>query len=321
MSIAEQMHLLDTWQLGYPDGHDTVAAEGLRLSTDCPCRRLREFFAKTFDPDLYHSFPKHLDERGHGFEHVLADNLEREGHTFLREVVIPWEHGETHIDFVILSGPRLDVMNDGKPVVIEVKANSDGEHRAENRRQTERQIRVTERAVTRGETVTRDRDSNSVSMVDLLSYRWMALVIDPVTWQIAKPDGHSIILGDDRRAEIDAELSELDRYMTLAGGYAIADELHWEPSWPACKCSSCWPIPEHLLPAQIDSRAEVMLELEADFKAVQDEYQALRCEIKADLLRLDAAGKLGSSRKFKGKRTEITLTKTNAMRVRPRPAD
>lgn len=240
----------EPWQLEYDDGLGEFP-DGIRMSTDCPCRRLREFKA----PDEYREFPDHLAARGHGFERIVAEDLRRKGHTVLREVTIPWEHGETHLDFVITTGPLVDA-NGGQWLVRELKANKEGQPYSENQRQIRRQQRVCERALDRGEGATVRVEApdepdgwkwEAVDLARIVASDWRIWVVEPFSWQIRQPDGYRTVYDDEHRAAIDAELDECCRYADMLD----TCDAHYEADWPACTCGKCWPPPVSILPDRI----------------------------------------------------------------------
>lgn len=244
------------WQLDADEMDDADFADGLRLSTDCVARRLIE----PLDPDRYHEFPEHLSKRGHGFEWVLQRWLRRQfGVEGVREVHVPWEYGESHLDlFLEQPAPAWETRN-GVPLQVEVKANKGASVKTENVRQVQRQMFAVERAIATGRVIRVPvpvmsggelvRDENGKGQwtwrdVDPELYadaEWRIVVIDPATWRIPNPQGVRVLVSDERRAELEAEWEVMQWFMGLpvrAQRWAIEEDRLLSQ----CRCGKCDPI-------------------------------------------------------------------------------
>lgn len=231
----------DPWQLTYDDMPDEEFVDGLRLSTDCPARRLIE----PLDAERYHEFPLHLGHRGHGFERILQEWLQ---HRFdlrsAREIVVPWEFGESHLDLYLpVAAPAFDAPG---AVQLELKANKDAQVKPENIRQVQRQLYAVELAADAGKQLrvrVRTDDGEWVwrrlDPMQLLEAQWRVLVIDPTTWRIPDPRGVRVTLKDDRRAELDAEWQAMRDFMQLSSG-ARQWNIETPSKMPACTCGKCF---------------------------------------------------------------------------------
>lgn len=271
----------EPWQLRFDD-HDTDEfPDGLRMSEDCLCAVLR----RPRVPEEYMEVAEAIEARGHGFEHVLAWNLRAEGHTVLREVTIPWEHGESHLDLMIVDGPMVDAAG-GRILVREVKANKDGKCQPENVRQVQRQIHVTERAVQAGKrvrykhhlgTFTKGKEDWEWRDVPfdqerLLEADWRIWVVEPYRWRVTGAaggkDGIVVTLSDEVRADLDARLETIDSY--LEQGIETLDPFE-RSHWPECTCSKCWKPPVSELPKDLyDSCYAYLMAREAEADAAAE---------------------------------------------------
>lgn len=271
----------EAWQLTFDNMPDDEFADGLRLSTDCVCRRLIE----PLDPKRYHEFPEHLGHRGHGFERVMQEWLiEKHGATaVLREIVVPWEYGETHLDLLVDpdTAAKLWGCTHGGWLLIELKANKDGSVKSENVRQAQRQRFVIERAVAAGKRIRYQEQTGkyewewrtaSKEMMSNLEYR--VIVIDPTTWRIPNPNGVRIELRDERHAELDKEWEVMRALMTLPGNelknFVIWSERGMEVRGAACTCGKCWTDPPEELPNELVEHAAAHMEAKEEEKYAAD---------------------------------------------------
>lgn len=325
----------EAWQLTYDNIPDEAFPDGLRLSTDCPARRIIE----PIDPDRYHEFPEHLGHRGHGFERVMQEWLytKHRAVEVRREVVVPWEHGETHLDLLIdpLTAERLWGCDGKRWLLIELKANKEGSVKAENVRQAQRQRFVIERAVERGRVMRFQRPEHQYGQVDPLApvtwvwetidaaimrnLEYRVVVIDPTTWRIPDPRGVKIELRDERRAELEAEWAAMDTVMSMK-----KNDLLWAIEWPgkmeklglACSCGKCFPPPLAELPRKLAEHAHAHLEAKEEVKfatEVKDYHTGVLKEAMTELRKADKIPR-GS---WVGHGIRVTLTKAGAILTNP----
>jgi hypothetical protein len=266
----------DPWQLTYDDMPDEDFVDGLRLSTDCPARRLIE----PLDPDRYHEFPEHLGHRGHGFERILQEwLLARFGLEAQREIVVPWEYGESHLDlFLPIGAPAFDVP---RSLQIELKANKDAQVKPENVRQVHRQLYVVELAADAGKSLrlrVRDADGQwrwqRKDPSELLEAQWRVLVIDPSTWRIPDPRGVRVFLTDDRRRELDEEWAQIRAFMQL-GSSVRKWNIETPTAMPACTCGKCFRPELRELDEECAEHASVYLDAqrEVSFATAEQDLQ------------------------------------------------
>lgn len=232
--------LSEPWDLTFDNMPDDAFPDGMRLSTDCVCRRLIE----PLDPDRYHAFPEALSRRGHGMERVLQEWLrEKFGVEAIREVVVPWEHGESHLDLLLPPSDAFD--SDGRHVAVELKVNVNAQVKTENVAQVRRQQFAMERAIASGKTLRaplRGPDGWTWQVVDASVYEdahWIVLVVDPTTWRIPDPRGVTVKMTDEHRAELEAEWQVMAEFMSRPASRMRYD-IEWPSRMPACTCGKCF---------------------------------------------------------------------------------
>lgn len=312
---------VEPWQLTYDDMPDEEFPDGLRISTDCLPRRLIE----PLDPTRYHEFPAHLGHRGHGLERVLQEWLEKKhGITSYREIVVPWSHGETHLD-LFLPEPGDLFGTEGRPVMIELKANKDAQVRSENVRQVHRQQWAAEQA--NGEGVRYPMKDESGEWVyapfpfDLTEATWILLVIDPTTWKIPDPRGVRVELTDERRVELAEEWAIMDEFQARSFAnrkYAI----EFAEGMPKCVCGKCFrPEPRELEHDLVDHAMQYHT-LGEDAKELKDERSHHQAILKERMLQrfahLEKDAQLEQAAgPYVGGGWRVTLTKTGSVRVSP----
>lgn len=284
------------WQLTYDDMPDEDFVDGLRLSTECVTRRLIE----PLDKDRYHEFPEHLGHRGHGFERVMQEWLiEKHGATsVLREIVVPWEYGETHLDLLVdpVTAAKLWGCTHGGWLLIELKANKEGSVKSENVRQAQRQRFVIERAVAAGKRIRYQHQLSRVQPIDdgfgtpevvetrrwewrdvplevMANLEYKVVVIDPTTWRIPDPRGTSIRIGDDRRVELEAEWQAMADVMAMGkhvANFMIYDAGSMKARGAVCNCGKCWTPPLEELPHKLADTVAAHLEAKEEEKFAVD---------------------------------------------------
>lgn len=270
---AVQTNAGDRWQLEYDDLPDEEFPDGLRLSTDCLARRLIE----PLERERYHEFPEPLSKRGHGFERVLQEWLfKKHGVVAHREIVVPWDYGESHLDLWIpRPSPAFDT--DGLRLQLELKANKEAQVKPENVRQVHRQIYAVELCAEAGKMLrlrVRDADGewqwHELDPVYLLDAQWRVMVIDPLTWAIPDSRGVRVSLTDDRRRELAAEWDVMREFMARSIGSQKWD-IHSSTKMPPCTCSKCFR-PELLeLDEDAAEHAALFLEAHAEVSFADDE--------------------------------------------------
>lgn len=320
---------IEPWQLVFDDMPSDGFPDGLRLSTDCLARRVIE----PIEPDRYIDFPEHLGHRGHGFERIMQEwLLARFGVHAIREVVVPWSYGESHLDLLLVD-PREAFDSEGRPVQVELKANKDAQVRSENVRQVQRQMYVMEAALKDGRALRYPRRGDDGewgwATVDPAVYaeaQWRILVIDPTTWRIPDPRGVKVTLSDERRAELDVEWETMRRFMSLKKG-----DMEWAIEWQGkmarlgieCRCGKCFRPPLEELPKEVVEHAALYYEAGQEEATAKQEKEHRRDLIKELLPQLvkHAPDKLDrSGRSLVGGGWKVTLAKDGSIRVRPSDA-
>lgn len=309
----------EPWQLTYDDMPDEDFVDGLRLSTDCPARRLIE----PLDPDRYHEFPEHLGHRGHGFERILQEwLLARYGIRALRETVVPWEFGESHLDlFLPTAAPAFDVPGG---LQVELKANKDAQVKPENVRQVQRQLYVVELAADAGKQLRlRVRDDagewrwRTLDPVQLLEAQWRIVVIDPTTWRIPDPRGVRVLLTEERRAELDAEWETMRTFMRLSPS-VMRWNIEYPEKMPPCSCGKCFRPELRELDEECAEHAQLYLEAQQEEVFAVDAKDLERDWLLARLVKSLPPTEGGS---FAGNGYAVTVSKpspkgTRSVRVR-----
>ena len=246
MTLTEKLDAVtnspgEPWRLTFDNIPDEEFVDGLRLSTDCPARRLIE----PMDPERFHEFPEQLGRRGHGIERVLQEWMRDQfGVIAEREIVVPWWYGESHLDMWIEQpSPAFDT--NGQSLVLEVKANKEAQIKPENCRQMQRQLYAVELAVAEGKQlryrtlVDGEWVWRRLDPARLLEAQWRLFVVDPLTWNVPDPRGVRVSLTDDRRAELDAEWQAMRDFMALSSG-ARQWNIETPSKMPACTCGKCF---------------------------------------------------------------------------------
>lgn len=265
---------VEPWRLSYddqPDADDFV--DGLRLSTDCVTRRIIE----PLDKERYHEFPEPLGRRGHGFERIMQEWLrEQHGVGSVREVVVPWEYGETHLDLLVdeSGAEKLWGCTHGGQVLVELKVNKDAGVKTENVRQAQRQRFVIERAVAAGRTMrckvkTDDGgwEWQTLAPAAMANLEYRVMVIDPFTWNIPDPRGVRITITDDRRLELDAEWATMQEVMSRKD---LRYDIEWPERMPECKCGKCFTPPLEELPEALHENAAAYDEARSERKFAEE---------------------------------------------------
>lgn len=301
----------DVWELVYDDLPNDEFPDGLRLSTDCVCCRL----IAPLDPDRFHEFPAYLGYRGHGFERIMQEwLLNKFGVSAIREVVVPWEYGESHLDlFMSAPQPAFDVPN-GRPLQVELKANVDGRVKAENIRQVQRQMFAVERAAEQGRMLkhrARRADGEwSWGTIDPAVYadaEWRVVVIDPATWRVPSPEGVRVNLTDERRAELAVEWEQMTAFMQLPASKQTWD-IEWESRMPKCTCGKAFR-------PELEELDHALVEHAQMFMHAHDEVKDAEAEkaIPSRYLRsqLEPKAPPGEGASWAGGGFKVTLTKPN----------
>lgn len=253
---AEVADQLDGIQLRYDDieANETFNDGSIRNSTVavCVCRALRE----TIVPEEYDPFPVHLNARGKGFERILSEYLQtNHAATIHREVVIPWEYGETHADLFVTDHSGVFGVPAGVPIMLEVKANKQGKLKPENVRQVRQQWWLTQRALAAGRPV-HAYTGSAPTIIDpelLQRAEWIIVVIDPLTWRIPNPQGYKVLVGHEEEEAIAQRFTVIDKYLPIL---STLDPFR-EDDWPECTCSKCHKPHIADLPADIEDTAVV----------------------------------------------------------------
>lgn len=307
----------EAWQLTYDDMPDDEFVDGLRLSTDCPARRLIEPLA----PDRYHEFPEHLGHRGHGFERILQEWLQHQfGLSSIRELVVPWEYGESHLDLLLpAAAPAFDAPG---AVQLELKANKDAQVKPENVRQVQRQMYAVELAADAGLSlrarVRRDGVWQWIRIdpVQLLEAQWRVLVIDPSTWRIPDPRGVRVLLSDARRAELAEEWQAMRSFMLLSPNvmrWRIESANDMARLGAACTCGKCFRAELQALDEECAEHAAVYLQAQEEASFAKDEQDLQR---KWLLQRLAPGLPEAEGAPFLGHGFRVTISKPNPKGVR-----
>lgn len=312
----------DVWQLDFDNMPDDGFTDGLRLSTDCLARRLIE----PLDEARYFAFPEHLGKRGHGFERILQEWLQRNfnviGH---REVIVPWEYGESHLDLWVPNpAPAWDT--GGRALQVEIKANKDAAVKTENVRQVQRQMFAVERAIAVGKQMRYrtlvDGEWEWVTIDPALyaDAEWRIVVIDPTTWRIPAPKGVKVTIKDDRRAELEAEWATMIDVMSRPIAQ-LKHDIYWVPNIAPCTCGACDPdqiiseLPRDLFEnaaSYVYARTE-----KADAASIQDYHGKV---LKTSILVLEEKAphllQYGNGTSWSGGGYKVTLGKPNAKGTR-----
>lgn len=318
----------EPWQLTYDDMPDEDFVDGLRISTDCLARRLIE----PLDPDRYHEFPEHLGHRGHGFERILQEWLfnKHGATTVLREVVVPWEYGSTHLDLLVDpdTAKRLWGCEHGGWLLIELKANKDAQVRTENIRQVQRQAWCVERALAAGKPIrVRTRDAagkwtwDTVPPDVMAGLEYRVLVIDPTTWRIPDPRGVQVTISDDRRAELTAEWEAMAAFMAKPVNRMKWD-IEWEHAMPTCTCGKCFRPQLEELPKELIEHAALHYEAQQEERFAKDAKQVHTDYLRHALgrIRKEDATLLDKKGSWVGGGWRVTVGKSGAVRVTPSDA-
>lgn len=338
----------DVWQLTYDDRPEDAFPDGLRLSTDCVARRIIE----PLDPERYFAFPEHLGHRGHGFERVVQEWLiERlDAVAVLREIVVPWEYGESHLDLLVdpSTAARVWGCTHGGWLLLELKANKEAQVKTENIRQVQRQAFAVERAVAAGKRI-RYQERITVAPVTLddgfgtpdavarstTSWEWRTiplevmanleyriLVVDPTTWRVPNPKGVRVTITDERRAELEAEWATMIEAMSR-GAKQLRHDIEWPGKIATCTCGKCDPEQQVFeLPTSVVEAAHRYLhamEEEADAKAAKAlEASIIKPAIEKLIERWPDL--LEKKQTFVGGGVKVTRSKTGSLRVTPSDA-
>ena len=125
-------HLQMPWgkTITFPEGREL--SHGMRLSTHCPVQRVAEYFDEEIGPP----FDPGVAAIGHLYSylwcHQTDTNMDVRPDNEILEMAVPWEHGNAHIDRVILSGLHAGVYE------IKTTSSKDPKPSAENRAQVAR---------------------------------------------------------------------------------------------------------------------------------------------------------------------------------------
>lgn len=305
----------EPWELTYDDMPDEEFVDGLRLSTDCVCCRL----IAPLDPDRFHDFPEVLGNRGHGFERILQEwLLRRYGVVAHREIVVPWQFGESHLD-LWMPKPEPAFDTGGRALQLELKANKDAQVKTENVRQVHRQLYAVELAADAGRMLrmrVRGEDGawrwQRVDPSALLEAQWRIAVIDPTTWRIPDPRGVQVKLSDERRAELAVEWQQMRDFMALP-----VNTMRWNieipERMPKCTCGKAFRPELRELDEECAEHASVYLEAQQEASFACDEQ-----ELQRDWL----LGRLGKNlpadegAPFVGHGFAVTVSKPNAKGTR-----
>lgn len=308
-------------QLSYDDYPNEGFVDGVRLSTECLSRRMIE----PIDPERYRQFPEHLSVRGHSFERVVQEWMRVvHGIEALREVVVPFEWGETHLDLFMPAGGAPVWDTRGRPMQVELKVNADAQVRTENVRQVQRQRFAVELALVEGRTI-RCREKidgewrwRTIDPELYADTDWRLVVVDPLTWRIPQRDGVRVTISDERRAELEHEWSVMRDVMGRS-----ASTLKYDVEFPAeriapCTCSHC--DPEQVLdelPADLVGDAHAYLHAMGEERDAKEAKQHHGDQLKAALvvLRRQASYLLDGKGSWVGGGVRVTLTKSGSLRV------
>lgn len=313
----------DVWQLDADDMPDDEFTDGLRLSTDCLCRRLIE----PLDPSRYYEFPEHLGKRGHGFEWIFQRWLKRNYDvTAHREIIVPWEYGESHLDLWI-PDPAPAWKTDGRPLQVEVKANKEAQVKTENVRQVQRQMFAVERAAARGKTLRyRTRVNGEWEWIDIdpaeyAEADWRIVVIDPTTWRIPNPNGTRITIRPERREELEKEWATMIEVMSRPAKQLRRDDI-WSPERIApCTCGVCNPFKVMSeLPRNLHEHGHLYLHALSE-KADAEEARVYHADVlKSAILQMEEKAphllQYDDNTQWVGGGVKVTLGKPNAKGTR-----
>lgn len=333
---AVTTNLSEPWQLTYDDMPEEEFADGLRISIDCLAARL----IAPLDPDRYHEFPEHLGHRGHGFERIVQEWLiaKHGAKVVMREVVVPWEYGETHLDLLIDPETAARVFgckHDGW-LLVELKANKDAQVRSENIRQVQRQQFVVERALAGGKPIrVRHRTTETVATADdgfgtpivvpktkwvweavpadvMTNLEWRVLVIDPTTWRIPDPRGVKVTISDDRRVELEQEWAQMDTFMALPVS-TMKWNIEWPSRMPECTCGKCFRPDVEELDEALAEHAGLYLQAQEEAAFAADQQALAGDYLKSKLAELAPPDK---GHTWLGHGYRVTLTKPTAKGTR-----
>ncbi len=223
--------IVEGWALTIP-GRDQgeQLTGGLRLSEPCPCARIRKFR----DPTLYARFPVPLQTRG-----TLAElayytcHLVPHEKRVLPQLVIPWEFGDSHLDFVIEQ--QDDVVR-----IDELKCNGDGSVDPDNIAQVQRQLYVARLAVAEGVELFWTADQKQcIEAYRVAEALARVVVMDPKQPVIHDLAGFTVRLHEARTLELDEEWARQKEVME-GDPRQLREDIHWPAAFPDCTCGKCW---------------------------------------------------------------------------------
>lgn len=286
MSGREHLEALGGNFLPWPSGGLSLRApsesmpDGLRLSTDCPSRRIIEYF----DSDGFVGVTDGVSLSGHMYADLFIQSLLGTDDVLV-ETPVPWACGHTALDAVVMSGPRT--------AHFELKTSSSKSPKPtkDQRRQVLRQRVVCERA---GVYL-----PQSVIFIIGKSGHFSGFVygpffIDPTEEELAETrreiDLVELIFDDVRRDGIDPRDHELIRDL--------------------CRCSECFP------PTAEEASAEVRELLDTEYSEnipLLKDLELWATGFKDKMRKLIPVGKIVESGKWR-----VNHTKSGSILIKPR---